>query len=94
MTTAKRQRIQNEVNSDNVRYHNVCLTLDDSDQPQLCTLNDYGFDISSNSPPYEIDFVFPKQPVRKLQLSFNGDEPTNSAGNIYALISDLKIFYN
>ena len=78
----------------NDKYNDVCLTLDDNVNDQLCTTHNYGFDISSNSPPYKIDFVLPTQTVRKLQLSFNAEEPLNKRGKIHALISDLKVFYN
>ena len=65
----------------NYAYRNVCLTLDDGDQ--LCTPKNYGFDVMSDSPPYEIDFIFPRDHVRKLHLKFYDN----------AFVSDLQIFY-
>ena len=84
LTIVKRQ-------NKNQFYGDVCLTLDDDDQ--LCTPNDYGFDISSNSSPFEIDFVLPKQNIQKLQLSFNANSPTDGSGNILGQVQDLKIYY-
>ena len=73
-------------------FKRPCLNdLDDDDQ--LCTPNDYEFDISSNSSPFKTDFVFPKQNVQKLQLSFTADSPRNAQGNIQGQIVDLKIYY-
>ena len=93
LTIVKRQRFENGVNRDNEKYRNVCLTLDDDDE--LCTPNGYGFDIKSNSSPYEIDFILPKTRTKNVKLSFRETEPAAGQGaNYHALIADLKIRYS
>ena len=92
LTIVKRQRFENGVNRDNEKYRNVCLTLDDDDE--LCTPNRYGFDIKSNSSPYEIDFILPKTRTKKVKLSFRETEPAPGQNSVYALIADLKIRYS
>lgn len=94
LTLVKRQRIQKggKDNKDNEWYNNVCLVLDDSDE--ICTSEDYGFDIKSNSPPYEIDFILPKLNVTKVQLIFRQHKPPkDQKGNYHAQVADLKIHY-
>ena len=74
-------------------YKNVCLTLDDENK--LCTPNWYGFDVKSNSPPYEIDFILPKTRTKKVRLSFHETQlPLGHNGNYHAQIADLKIRYS
>ena len=92
LTIVKGQRFENGINKFNERYPNVCLTLDDDDE--LCTPNWYGFDVKSNSPPYEIDFILPKTKTKKVQLSFRQTEPSPGSVNYHALIADLKIRYS
>ena len=75
-------------------YKNVCLTLDDD--IELCTPHVYGFEDKSNSPPYEIDFIFPKTRTKKVRLSFRETQlpPQYRPGNYHAQIADLKIRYS
>ena len=92
LTIVKRQRLK-EYDEFEIEqsYHNVCLILDDD--RELCTTNGYGFDVKSNSPPYEIDFILPKRNVQKIQLHFRQLEPLNKFGNYRAAVADLKIHY-
>ena len=93
LTIVKRQRIQNGINIDNEFYNNACLILDDNEE--LCTTNGYGFDVKSNSAPYEIDFILPKKNVKKVKLMFRETEvPPGESGNYHAQIADLKIHYS
>ena len=92
LTIAKRQKVS-EYDEFQIEqsYHNVCLILDDD--RELCTTNGYGFDVKSNSPPYEINFILPERSVQKIQLSFRQLEPLNEFGNYRAAVADLKIHY-
>ena len=91
LTIAKRQKITYSEFAIEQAYKDVCLILDETDE--LCTNHGYGFDVKSNSPPYEIDFILPKTKVRKVQLNFRQLEPLNENGNYRAMIADLKIHY-
>ena len=94
MTIGKRQWSSNNDDSIilNRDYKNSCLILDGDDGNKLCAPEEYGFDESSNSPPYEIDFILPKENVQTIQLSFAGDHPDQGM-NLKGKISDMKIFY-
>ena len=95
MTIAKRQwsSYNDDIIVVNREYKNACLTLDGDDDNKLCAPEEYGFDESSNLPPYEIDFILPKENVKTIQLSFAGEGPPDQAGNVKARISDMKILY-
>ena len=95
LTIAKRQwsSYNDDIIVVNREYKNACLTLDGDDDNKLCAPEEYGFDESSNLPPYEIDFILPKENVKTIQLSFAGEGPPDQAGNVKARISDMKILY-
>ena len=90
----KRQRIlENGINADNEWYNNVCVILDDNEE--LCTSFPYGFEYESNSPPYQIDFVFSKPKVKNVKLIFRENKPPEGqSGNYHAQVADLKIYYS